>query len=362
MSERLSIREIFLDRGDDPAISRYVLKGALKDAFRNGFTFTEIANWLVDHFPKYQTKYSSSNIPKNYRVHTHRTYIQARLDQLVGMNILQILGTRPALKNGAVNVPFYALTESGIFLASLLESDSDEVSISTKAARQVYNILFSHLARRGTAMSILYQKIMLKIEQKDILQLYVGLMKNALTTGLYPLNNILDIVDLTLSPNVLTTFNLLEQHRDLFIESFNELDEEIQELVEFEFKLHAEHIDFSVIDAGLRWERTRLANANDSSKITLLGYCDQCRGTVVTHMPTIMFAVTEKILNLSDCPLRGCPDCGSDASVKIIPVWERTTGKKMYQQLLSNRKEIMEWSNGLVKELEESTNCYTKNK
>lgn len=74
----------------------------------------------------------------------------------------------------------------------------------------------------------------------------------------------------------------------IFLETLKDLDEEIRKLVLLQFKLDVES-DYEVVGVTKEWEIMRYNNIRDHAKITLIGYCENCRSDYAFQIDTYDF-------------------------------------------------------------------------
>jgi len=117
------------------------------------FRFTDVGRWLIEHHIPFRDEYANSHVPQSYRLHAKRTYIQARLDNLIDLGLIQKNGTIKAQKNGS-QTPIYAFTIKGIYLAWIIEGmqTSDE-NIRQKAAKTLRDIRSSYLRDQNSSFA-----------------------------------------------------------------------------------------------------------------------------------------------------------------------------------------------------------------
>jgi hypothetical protein len=112
------------------------------------FRHRELGYWLLDNHPPFRNQFAGSHIPKSYRLHSKRTYIQSRLDELIELKLIEEKGTVKAEKNKEVDTPLYSFTQFGKIFAWLLEakySIKDEKDSRSRAIEMFFRELSSYV-------------------------------------------------------------------------------------------------------------------------------------------------------------------------------------------------------------------------
>jgi hypothetical protein len=149
-----------------------ILKFGSVDGGRNGFRFTELANWLMENNLEFYNYYTDSlgKVSKSNRVAQRRQRIQGCLDNLVNLRLLYIKDEVEALRNkGKTNL--YDFTIAGYLLVWLVRvaphKDSDksntrDMTGHLKAAQNILDIVnscASNIRFHGTVfVTKLFQK------------------------------------------------------------------------------------------------------------------------------------------------------------------------------------------------------------
>ena len=56
----------------------------LNDSFR----LTELGNWLLQYHKPFREEYQGSHVAKSYRLHSKRTYIENKINDLIQLNLI----------------------------------------------------------------------------------------------------------------------------------------------------------------------------------------------------------------------------------------------------------------------------------
>jgi hypothetical protein len=134
----------------------------------------------------------------------------------------------------------------------------------------------------------------------------------------------------------------------IFIETIKDLDNEIQKLVLFQFKLEIEST-FTGYFEDIEWEKMRYENIQDYTKLTLHGHCKKC-GHYPFQLDIFKFLSLPLIFAT---PSNGrkyfqrinCVKCGKSDGLETIPVWFEPSNDNRFTMYLSDKE---------IEEIEES--------
>ena len=76
----------------------------LQDSFR----LTELGNWLLQYHKPFREEYQGSNIPKSYRLHSKRTFIENKIDELIRLNLIGSKEVQSAKNNTSTKEYFFS--------------------------------------------------------------------------------------------------------------------------------------------------------------------------------------------------------------------------------------------------------------
>ena len=63
------------------------------------FRFTELGNWLIENHRPFKDEFAGSHTRRSYRLHSKRSYIKSRMEDLVRLGLIRKHGTAKAEKN-----------------------------------------------------------------------------------------------------------------------------------------------------------------------------------------------------------------------------------------------------------------------
>jgi len=168
---KINVFSIESEDDEDSKLCRSVLSFYVNSCKREDpkidFGITELANWLVEHHMQFVNEFATSKIPKSYRIHSKRTYIQNRINDLISLDCICQIGTVKSQKNTALNTPVYSFTEVGVLLAWLVEARHTKNNARSEAIDTVFEII-SRLAQFVNSYTTNFISIFLRkcIEKK----------------------------------------------------------------------------------------------------------------------------------------------------------------------------------------------------
>jgi hypothetical protein len=150
--------------------------------------------------------FAGSHTRPRYRLHSKRTYIQSRINELIDLKVIEKKGSAKAEKNKEVEIPLYTFTQFGKILAWLLEAkySANSTSIRSNAIEMFFKELSSYVNTSCGASSFV--------------DLFTNFFKQCIEKGVH------DSIDndyLEMFINLLPTdTSLLPQHFLLFLRQF----------------------------------------------------------------------------------------------------------------------------------------------
>lgn len=304
------------------------------------FRFTELGKWLVDNHLPFIKEYAESHLPKSYRLHAKRNYIQSRLDALVSTGLIIKEGMVKSEKNNT-DTPQYSFTLAGEFLGYLIEARKKNKPKTVKdeevhifASQELFDLLDLDLEENADSLSFLLRKFFTNCKEKEgAFEELIDRCAPSVFSFYFPnQSNRLDLRQI-----LLTLFVISPNIGKIFLESLKELDETIQKLILFQFKLDFES-DYSEIryywrsDALKEWEIMRYQHIQDHSKVTLIGFCEGgCEALYPFQMNILRFIELPdlfKARSMQDSdgietidPKTDCLKCGKQNSLRILRTW-----------------------------------------
>jgi len=306
------------------------------------FKFRELANWLVRNNNAIRSYYDATSSKKNTnynaRVHGQSTGIQNKLDHLIKLKLIYIVGPIKSEKN-PLDTKLYSYTKSAHLLAWLIlikdkeERIANEISYGQKHFRatskkelyygaEVQHVLYliDSLYHINNPLTILFATKFLECSENGIFgEIITRFMTRTLPDS--TVSNGEDLLSLFLGfSKTLHWFMCAPQ---LFRETINEFDEGTKKLILFRLKMEIEefyndnrHLNeifeqmyspelkiegrqkyqYLVSVPGREWQEMRLNNSSDYSKITVPGFCSICRSEqpylvdIFTYLDSILAA------------------------------------------------------------------------
>lgn len=282
-----------------------ILKFA-KQRYEIGFRFTELGNWLLDNNQEFLNFYQDSDakIPRSSRIANRRQRIQKNLDDLLKVGLLRIRSKVMAEKNNTV-VLLYDATIEGYLLACILFSDSLTYS-------NIIRLIESINKRNDSSILRFVLQFFRECEKKRNFERIVS----------HFVECVLPSIDTRDAKEILLSFLGHKQivkwilfDKGSFCQAIEALDEVDKKLLLFEIKIEIEnyYMENSLTSAWLvkkvnadayiriglpqiesvseslnefsktiglsskQWQKVRLENASDPSKIIVPGSCSICK-------------------------------------------------------------------------------------
>jgi hypothetical protein len=239
-------------------IHRDILSWSTKQQYRE-FDVTEIGHWLLEHHQPFRDEFANSHIPSSYRLHSKRTYITSRLDELAQLRVLQKTRTVKSAKNDTEKT-LYAFTREGSFIAWLVEAyytKEDKVRRS-EATAAVFDILGSYLRNDGSSFAQFVTVFIDKLRQENMLHILIE-------HSTYNLARLVLQQDLRLAREVFPAIaHVGIVPTRIFKEAFKELSETTKRLLLFQFKMDIES-NYGSWELTKEWEEMRYKYRNDLS-------------------------------------------------------------------------------------------------
>lgn len=317
MTKKVSIESIILNSDDDnhAKLCQDILLWSIAEERKPApFRFTDIGNWLIEHHRPFREEYANSHIPKSFRLHSKRTYIQDRINDLVDLYLINKYGTVKSRKNNT-DTPTYYFTEDGIYFAWLIKARNAKGKDRPRAIDMVFNKLMSNLSINDSSFTLFIIKLLTKCKEKGIFPSLIDDEKLILI-GMFPLDTNSTFLRRLLS----------SQARTVFVETIKELDNKTQKLFLFQFKLDIES-RFTEYFTKEEWEVIRYHNIQDYTKLTLQGFCENC-GLYPFQLDVFEFLRLPLFYTLSPDTKRllslkkmDCKKCHKPDSFEIVPTW-----------------------------------------
>jgi hypothetical protein len=284
------------------------------------FDITEIGNWLIKNHQPFVDYYtdSKSHTRNSYRLHTKRTYIKDRIEDLISLKLINIEGKEKSRKNDTRKNVYY-FTVEGTFIAWLIEAYSRTGEYRSKAITMLLGTLLAQFRFYDISS---FGRFMLDFISKngDSEEIRSTLLDNKeFLLSLCIEKNPRKARQLFLAGGSLNNLHLMQA----FKKSLMEMSEQSQKLLLFQFKLDVESNEIWHINED--WELMRYNNINNHSKVTLLGACRTCKAYpfVFDLFEFISLRRTFKSTTqgIYDIKRIKCKRCGKPNGLSIIPTW-----------------------------------------
>ena len=289
------------------------------------FKYNDVAYYLIKKHQPIIKKYEGSHYNEYSRVQKQRTYITARIKDLILLGLIRISKSEPSERNKDLITEIYTFTEEGYVVSLLLESWYTTGERRQAMMEKFLLQLCIELKKYSSSLTrclvecflMLVKKGYCKTLDKEYLQLFLPL---------FPLgDNPFRFVRFSLI-NILYSNELTSK---IFLEVLDKLEEEEKKLVLIQLKLDIESNYFDGIGASSEWESIRFKNINNPYLVTIQGYCLDCRNATCTSMFTKELLRTEqnpKQMNSTDgegiiAKRGGCNICASGDARIIYPLW-----------------------------------------
>jgi hypothetical protein len=311
-------------------ILRWYIQSVDKAKLIEEFRHSDLGNWLLDNHIPFRDEFAGSHTRPSYRLHSKRTYIQSRLNELIDLKVIEKKGSTRAEKNKEVEIPLYSFTQFGKILAWLLEAkySANSTSIRSNAIRMFFKELSSYVNTSCGASSFV--------------DFFATFFKQCIEEGVH---NSIDNDYLEMFINLLPTdTNLLPQHFLLFLRQFifaglyineecakifqeliEESDDPTKELIFLQLKLDIESYYHDGMGPTLEWEIERREFINDPATVVVQGYCLECKLKTVFKVSLLDFLKMggpghAPAYSLKGDPVDGdpFPDINSDGMLGVL--------------------------------------------
>ena len=340
--------------------SALLYQGILKYGLEHpeGFTFTDLGNWLIEKLPQYSNYYtnSKSHIPKSARLANNRRTIQKHLDDLIRMELISKSITKA--KKTREDIPFFFFTLEGRFLAWIIEArdpnkstdlmwtleekKTKEISkigtIRSNAVKEVFMIIDSFTSSKDSCILMFLNRFFVKCLSTDYfprcidLFYYSDLRHMQMTKGQELLR---------LFTKVGHPLHWIFAYPSMFIETLNEIqDEEIKKIAFFQFKMEIEdyynkyylvpyfrrdressHYSSTMAISGREWQLMRFNNIANHTKVVIPGICVSCESE--NPITISLTDYLDYLVNWTSDPLHkffiqsNCAHCNKEKSVIV---------------------------------------------
>ena len=339
MQHLVTIHDLLLPNGDsgDFALLRDILMwGSEKfDEFR----FTELGNWLIENHRPFKDEFAGSHVRRSYRLHSKRNYIKSRLEDLVGLGLIEQHGTAKAERNQS-DIPIYKFTIGGIIVGAILVASKTYQQGSTQngATARATFLIAEYLKHNKVSTFLFLSNFFAKCEHERRYGDYSFIhMLRVFFSYLYHTGEF-NLRQARLAVMCIPT--LYEDLEEIFFQTLNDLDEQTRTLLLLQFKMDVEG-DYSYkhqMDTEIvrEWELVRFENIQNYSKVTLSGYCKECKLSypfvmdifAFIRLPDIFaveYGIDPDTMQIEESTAVSqkidCFKCGKKSCLILIPNW-----------------------------------------
>jgi hypothetical protein len=275
-------------------ILRWYIESVNKTQPIEEFRHRDLGNWLLDCHQPFRDEFAGSHTKPSYRLHSKRTYIQSRINELIDLGIIEIKGTTKAEKNKEVNIPLYSFTQFGKIFAWLLEAkySTENKGLRAKAIEMFFRDLASYINLSCGASSTVdlfvnffKQCVAEEVHNRisdDYLEMFINLLPT--DTSLTPQHFLL-----FLRQFLLAGLYTDEECARIFLDLIEESDEQTKELILLQLKLDIESYYSDEMGATTEWEIERRKFIDNPTTIVVQGYCLECKLKTVTMIRLLDF-------------------------------------------------------------------------
>lgn len=272
----------------------------------DGFKFTELGQWLLDHNNEIVTYYSDfrKKVSRAARIANRRQRIQHCLDNLIQFDLIYQKATIKSSKNQE-ETPLYALTKEGNFLSLILrcitKRENTHIHLVEQSKNELLKLLHSYTSNDSPVLMFINNFFTI-CNENGIFALIINHFVRRILKG-SKVHTPKDLLLLFLG--IRHSLNWLVIHPIIFNETLNKLDAGSKKIMYFQFKMEIEEYyyenylleewkrrrllknlwpsnyltDFSDIVAipGKDWQLMRHENIHDELIVTIPGYCNECK-------------------------------------------------------------------------------------
>lgn len=251
---------------DLPEIIENVLKTFHKV---NEFRLTRIGNWLIENNKVFRKEFEGTRVRKSYRLHSKRTYIKHRLEDLVEIDLIIDAGTIQSEKN-KTDTDLYKCSIPGFIIGATLCLDNPDKNIKNISMILLCIFWFYQLIRFDRSAFAILRDMMIPLGIREAARLYKKLateMISCLYEGNY---------DILLEAILFSKANDKAFHEGILrILSIRSPDD--RKLIYIDLKQYVESkFGGMAFIATKEWEILRQKNFDNYSMVTVAAVCSKC--------------------------------------------------------------------------------------
>ncbi|HJT47452.1 MAG TPA: hypothetical protein VJ729_04660 [Nitrososphaeraceae archaeon] len=350
MTEEVTIPSILRSSDHDSKLCHDVLSYYTEviktnDARGNeNFVFTELGKWLLDHHRPFVNEYAGSTTPKSYRLHSKRTYIQNRINDLMELRIMEEKGTTKSEKNSAVDTPVYGFTLFGVVVAWLIKAKNNNGEERVKAINKVFELLLHSIEGIDSYSLDLFSAFLKKCMNSGIPKLFGDDNKILAVFTLTLLDFMKSLYGIAHTPAITDPIrffrvffsvvsSIYKESQQMLIDTIKGMNNETQKIIMLQLKLDIESANQQHYRITTKaWEETRYKNRRNIEQATVLGRCEACFARHVYQISIIEFLKIPYLHLIQEDPEKyvigpekfqklKCASCEKQNSVFILSRW-----------------------------------------
>jgi hypothetical protein len=277
--------------------------------------YEDLAKWLFTKNREFLDEYSDSKAktPMGSRFANKRDRIEAKIKDLIDLQLLAKKGVTTAQKV-KVEIPLYALTRHGYFLAQMLRREKMKGKLKNAINQVIIKFMISWLRERNSSMTIFASNMYERYQNEGLIDIPLDMIKEYLFSG-KPYSTVFQLIIsmINMSP---TNHKHLEKHWKIIHNALTSLEPNVLRIVLFTLKQTYEQ-QISNTHLDLVWEKLWLNYIADENTIVLMGKCRKC--DQIHNVPVDTKSYLQMRLLKNFHPLIKCERCKEKDSVIVAP-------------------------------------------
>jgi hypothetical protein len=306
------------DKRKNPQLYKYVLR--YSTAQDGSFTHWDLARWLYDHYPEFKERYKdfstrTTTIPTRIE-HTQES-TKNSLNDLIKLDLINIIAERKITK-GTGYTPLYAFTWYGKLLAWI--NESFDIAKREKTDKEIYNLFAHNATHFHTSLYILGSALHKKyIRNRVFDDFVVDILRRKLESdNPGDMNELLECLAIP----IINHPEKARYHTQLWRETFNEMEPEIQQLLLHSIKLSIEAKVEREAKYPEGFEIARFNYRERHDMVAIVGYCKNCGCNHSIGVEIIYYLERTQLPSEDPFAFLGdCRECNTKSSV-IYPKFE----------------------------------------
>jgi hypothetical protein len=274
------ISMLFKDSKDALAcrdILSWYTKLTAKEEQIQDFDTTKVGHWLLEHHQPFIddfTRPPESHTRISYRLQSKRPYIKNRLNDLLGLGLIEERGTILAEK-GVVKKKVYAFTKEGCLWSWLIEARyAENKERRSVAINNFFGELSAFVMEFHTSFTDAFVEYVNRCTSEGIFVELDEYYFEHLVHSLFPLTqNYFRFFRFSFLFGLYTN----EATSRILVGILEKLDENTQALVLMQLKLDIESNYYDEMNTSKEWESHRYDNISNHNVVTVQGYCLECK-------------------------------------------------------------------------------------